>query len=106
MKSILARTASAACRSVSPSTNCNTSTNTSRPGDQAGFPRAGKRSANSSSVNNGPSSSRTRIAKLPFGNAARATRTVSAGISPEPFGCIDIRTPIRKTSAFKTTTRS
>ncbi len=87
LKSILARTASAACRSVSPSTNCNTSTNASRPGDQAGLPRAGNRSENS----------RTRIARLPFGNAARATRTVSAGISPGPFGCIDIDThPIRQ----------
>lgn len=41
LKSILARTASAACRSVSPSTNCSTSTSASRPGDQAGLPRDG-----------------------------------------------------------------
>ena len=74
VKSILARTASAACRSVSPSTNCNTSTSARRSGDQAGRPRDGNRSANSSSVNSGPSSSRTRIARFPFGNAARATR--------------------------------
>ena len=80
-----------------PLDELNTSTSARRPGDQAGRPRDGNRSANSSSVNSGPSSSRTRIARLPFGNAARATRTVSAGISPDPFGCIDIRThPIRQ----------
>lgn len=39
-----------------------------------------------------PSSSRTRIARLSFGNAARATRTVSAGISPGSLSCIDTRT--------------
>ncbi len=83
-QSIRARTASAACRSVSPSTNCNTDTSASPPGDQAGLPRTGNRSANSSSPNNGPSPSRTRIARLPFGNAARATRAVSAGISQIP----------------------
>ncbi|GGV04936.1 hypothetical protein GCM10010211_85050 [Streptomyces albospinus] len=40
-----------------------------------------------------PSSSRTLIARLPFGNAARATRTVSAGTSPGTSGFIDTRTP-------------
>ncbi|MEU2441902.1 hypothetical protein ABZ595_37845, partial [Streptomyces rubradiris] len=43
-------------------------------------------------MNSIPSSSRTRIGRLPFWNAARATRTVSAGISPGPLGCIDTRT--------------
>lgn len=93
LKSILARTASAACRSVSPSTNCNTNTTTNRPGDQAGFPRTGNKSAKSASVNNTPNSSRTRIARLPFGNAARATRTVSAGISPNTRNRNDTRNP-------------
>ncbi len=37
-QSIRARTASTACRSVIPSTNCNTETSASRPRDQAGFP--------------------------------------------------------------------
>ncbi|MFG2433010.1 hypothetical protein, partial [Streptomyces sp. NPDC048590] len=43
-------------------------------------------------MNNGPSASLSRIARLPFGNAARATRTVSTGISPDSFGCNDTRT--------------
>lgn len=42
-----------------------------------------------------------------FGNAARATRTVSARTSLGPLGCNDIRThPHTTTSAFKTTTKS
>ncbi|GGV46102.1 hypothetical protein GCM10010245_72280 [Streptomyces spectabilis] len=41
----------------------------------------GNSPTNSSSQNSTPSSSRTRIARLPFGKAARATRTVSAGTS-------------------------
>ena len=85
-----ARTASAACRSVRPSTNCSTSTSASRAGDHAGRPRAANNSANCSSVNSGPSASRARIARQPLGNAARATRDVSAGISVNPFGRNDI----------------
>lgn len=92
LKSMRASTDSAACRSVSSSTNCNTSTRASRPGDHARLPLDGNRSANSSSQNSGPSSWRTRIARLPFGNAARATRTVSGGISLRPSGFIDIDT--------------
>jgi hypothetical protein len=85
-----ARTASAACRSVRPSTNCSTSTSASRAGDHAGRPRAANSSANCSSVNSGPSASRARIARHPLGNAALATRDVSAGISVNPFGRNDI----------------
>jgi hypothetical protein len=84
------RTASAACRSVRPSTNCSTSTSASRAGDHAGRPRAANSSANCSSVNSGPSASRTRIARQPLGNAALATRAVSAGISVNPLGRNDI----------------
>src|SRR5215218_8401973 len=84
------RTASAACRSVRPSTNCSTSTSASRAGDHAGRPRAANSSANCSSVNSGPSASRARIARHPLGNAARATRDVSAGICGSPFGRNDI----------------
>ncbi|GIJ33780.1 hypothetical protein Vse01_29280 [Micromonospora sediminimaris] len=44
-------------------------------------------------MNNTPNSSRTRIARPPFGNAARATRTVPAGISPNARDRIDTRNP-------------
>ncbi|GAB1340264.1 hypothetical protein ACE1SV_68540 [Streptomyces sp. E-15] len=45
--------------------------------------------------------------RLPFGNAARAIRTVSAAISAGPSGRIDLRAhPHTKTSASKTTVRS
>jgi hypothetical protein len=48
-QSIRARTASAARRSVRFSMNCSTTISASRPGDPAGFPRAGNRVAKSSS---------------------------------------------------------
>ena len=40
--------------------------------------------------NSGPSASRVRIARHPLGNAARATRDVSAGICVSPAGRNDI----------------
>jgi hypothetical protein len=59
----------------------------------AGAPRAPNAGANTSSAKTSPSSSRTRIARLPLGNAARATRTVSSGTRPSRRGRIDTRTP-------------
>ncbi|MEU5307169.1 hypothetical protein, partial [Streptomyces noursei] len=46
---------------------------------------------NGSSANTSASRSRTRIAKLPFGNAARATTAVCSGTSGSPAGRIDTR---------------
>jgi len=42
------------------------------------------------SANTGPSSSRSRIGRLPFGNAARATAAVCSGTSGHGIGRIDI----------------
>ncbi|MFC8849947.1 MULTISPECIES: IS1380 family transposase [unclassified Micromonospora] len=44
-------------------------------------------------MNTTPRRSRTDIATLPFGNAARATTTVCSGIRTHDRGCIDTRTP-------------
>ncbi|CAM5721091.1 hypothetical protein SALBM311S_10617 [Streptomyces alboniger] len=52
---------------------------------------------NGSSTKTSARRSRTRIARLPFGNAARATTTVCSGISGNPTGRIDIRTASRTT---------
>ncbi|WSP59833.1 hypothetical protein OG306_40120 [Streptomyces sp. NBC_01241] len=82
----------AACRSVKFSANCNTVTSDSIPGDRPGAPRTPNASANGSSVKTSPSRSRTRIAKLPCGNAARATRTVCSGTGGSPIGRNDITT--------------
>ncbi|ANZ21803.1 hypothetical protein SNOUR_42905 [Streptomyces noursei ATCC 11455] len=46
---------------------------------------------NGSSAKTSAKRSRTRIARLPFGNAARATTTVCSGISGSPFTRNDIR---------------
>ncbi|MET7458721.1 hypothetical protein ABZT03_44445 [Streptomyces sp. NPDC005574] len=64
-----------------------TSDNT--PGDMPGAPRTPNAPANGSSAKTSASRSRTRIARLPFGNAARATLTVCSGISGSPTGRID-----------------
>src|SRR5829696_8360632 len=40
-----------------------------------------------------PSASRTRIATLPLGKAARATRVVSSGIGSTGLGCSDTGEP-------------
>ncbi|GAQ75102.1 hypothetical protein T45_06883 [Streptomyces turgidiscabies] len=77
-------------------------------GDRRARPSLNRRSSRSSAVDRGRRFNvmalettcgcrGTRIARLSFGNAARATLTVSTGISPDPFGCIDIRPhPIRQ----------
>ncbi|MBB4942993.1 hypothetical protein FHR32_007393 [Streptosporangium album] len=92
-QSIRPRTASAACRSLSPSANCSTDTGAGIPGDSPGPPRAGNASANCSSSKNGPSSSRTRIARHPLGKAAHAIRTVDSGTSPAGQGRRDMAEP-------------
>jgi hypothetical protein len=80
-QSIRPRTASAAWRSDNPSTNCSTDTKASRAGETAGRPRVANNPANCVSSNSAPSASRIRIARHPFGNAARATCAVPAGIA-------------------------
>jgi hypothetical protein len=63
------------------------------PGETPGLPRTPNAGANCSSVNNPGNSRRTRIANVPFGNAARATTAVCSGISGHGRGCIDIKMP-------------
>lgn len=76
----MARTViAAACRSVRFSVNCRTVTSDNSAGDIPGAPRTPKASTNGSSANTSASRSRTRIGRLPFGNAARATATVCSG---------------------------
>jgi len=84
------RTASAACRSVSPSPYCMRVTRASRHGASAGCPRLGNRSWKSLSSDNVPSSSRICIHTLPSGRTACARRTVSSGIAGVGWGCMDI----------------
>jgi hypothetical protein len=69
-----------------------TDTSASRVGDHAGFPLLGYSPTKSASENSSPSSSRIRIARLPFGNAARATRAVSSGTPPIFLTCNDTDT--------------
>ena len=88
-QSIRARTASAACRSVRFSTNCNTVTSANCPGEIPGLPRTPNADTNCSSANKPGSSSRTRIANVPFGNAALATDTVRSGTSGQGRGWTD-----------------
>jgi hypothetical protein len=61
-----------------------------RQGAKAGCPRLGKSSAKSESEKAMPSSSRIARYNLPFGKAARATRTVSSGICSIIEGFKDI----------------
>jgi transposase len=56
-------------------------TNANRPGDNAGRPRPENRALNWPSSKTDPSASRMRMHRVPFGNAARQTRPVSAGTS-------------------------
>jgi hypothetical protein len=84
------RTASAACRSVSPSPYCMRVTRARRQGASAPCPRLLNRSAKSSSSYSFPDSSRMRIHALPLGRTACAMRTVSSGIAGIGWGCIDI----------------
>ncbi len=73
------------------------------PAPRQGLPRAGNSATKSASSNSTPSSSRTRIATLPLGNAALATRTVSAGTSPSAPARIDNPHPHNsETSASET----
>src|SRR5581483_2598804 len=65
------RTAFAACSSERFSTHCLTVTRASRHGASAGCPSLGKEML--------PNTLRICMYTLPFGYAARATRTVSAG---------------------------
>ncbi|MFC5857173.1 hypothetical protein ACFPZI_37115, partial [Streptomyces chlorus] len=67
-----------------------TSDNT--PGDSPGAPRTPNASLNGSSAKTSVSRSRARIARLPCGNAARATAAVCSGTSGSPFGRIDTHT--------------
>lgn len=105
-QSTLARTASAAWRSVIPSANCSTSTMTNRAGEIEGCPRPAKYSANCPSANTSPSASRTRIAKLPLGNAACATRAVSGGTSQPDLGHIDTTDHPTRTQDVHASTQS
>jgi hypothetical protein len=65
-------------------------TTASRHGAEAGCPSTGESFANCSSWYTAPSASRSRIASVPFGHAARATRIVSSGMLPNACGYIDI----------------
>ena len=55
-----------------------------------GQPRAANAPTKSASSNKGPSSSRNLIARLPFGNARRATSAVCSGTSGHDIGRIDM----------------
>ncbi len=88
--------ASAACRSVRFSANCNAVTNASRAGDQPGRPRTPNAAANCSSVNSSPNSSR-----ITTGNGARRPRyilrtaaAISSDGSGHGCGCTDIKTQL------------
>ena len=87
----MARTAiAAACRSIRFSANCTTVTSENTAGDIPGAPRTPKVSTNGSSANTSASRSPTRIGRLPFGNAARATATVCSGTAGRTLDCRDI----------------
>jgi hypothetical protein len=68
------------------------SSSASLPGDHADFPLLGYSPAKSASGNSSPSSSRIRVARLPFGNEARATRAVSSGTPSIFLTCNDTDT--------------
>ena len=92
-QSIRLRTASAACRSVRFSVNCKTVTTASCAGDSPGLPRVPYAALKSPSWHQAPSSSRTRIASDPPGNAARATCAVRSGTAGHCPGLTDMMTP-------------
>lgn len=101
-------TATAACRSVRCSTNCRIVTSINTAGEIPGLPRAPNTPMKSVSANTGPSWSRSRIAGLPFGNAARATTRVCSGTSGHGIGRIDIAsapTPPRPSQHRNTASR-
>ncbi|QCX82336.1 hypothetical protein C9F11_43790 (plasmid) [Streptomyces sp. YIM 121038] len=88
-QSMRPRRAAAAWRSDRPSANWSTETIANWWGGQAGRPRCGNRSTKSLSANSGPSASRIRMHRQPFGNASRATSAVRAGTSPGRRGRSD-----------------
>ena len=84
VKSIRQRTASAACRSDRPSTNCSTQTVANWAGNRPGRPSRGYQSAKSSSCRSPSNRSRTHVAVVPSGLLARAICAVRKGTcSPE-----------------------
>jgi hypothetical protein len=72
--------------------NCSTVTIASCAGDIPGAPPHPIRHREIRIRYQAPSSSRARIARLPFRNAFLATRAVAAGTSGHGFGCIDMTT--------------
>src|SRR4030095_16058743 len=84
------RTDAAAWRSERFSANCKIVTNAKRQGVSAGCPRRGNSSANIGSAKTRPSVSRSCIASVTLGNAARATRMVSSGMDVESVDWSDI----------------
>jgi hypothetical protein len=73
------RTASAACWSDRPSTNCSTQTMASWAGERPGRPSRGYQPAKSSSCHSPSNRSRTHIAVVPSGLLARAICAVRDG---------------------------
>jgi hypothetical protein len=73
--------------------NCNTVTMASCPGEIPDLPRTPKADASSASPYSSPSSSRIRIASVPFGNAALAILAVSSGTCGNRRGRIDTTHP-------------
>ncbi|BAC68268.1 hypothetical protein SAVERM_558 [Streptomyces avermitilis MA-4680 = NBRC 14893] len=57
-----------------------------------GTPRTPNDAANGAPAKTSARRSRTRIGRLPCGNAARATSSVRSGIFGNPSGCRDIHT--------------
>jgi hypothetical protein len=84
--------------------NCSTVTIINCPGDIAGRPDLANTATNRESEYTSPSTSRIRIARFPFGNDARATCTVNAGVSGHGNGSIDIPTCDHTTRRATTTT--
>src|SRR5579871_2710842 len=89
-QSMRPRTASAACRSESPSPNCITVTSIKRHALQPGCPSREYTIFQSAASNIPPNSSRMCIYWLPFGKAACAIRLVSSGIAPTSDGPSDM----------------
>ncbi len=86
VRSMRLRTACAAWRSESPSAHWRSVTSASRQGGRAGGPGVGNRAQKASSVTSVFSASASRRYRLPLGNAARATRTVSVGMGSIGIG--------------------
>jgi hypothetical protein len=81
------RTASAACRSVSPAIYGMTMTSTKRQGaTSTGRPWGGSRSAKSRSSSSVPNSARSSTERSPVGNAARTAAAVASGMGGRGAG--------------------